>query len=75
MNKILCDLGNVGLGSNEVAKSGHCTGPIQHAVVHVDVQHLGTHLHLLLGDTERVLRKEHKSGPHEGGGVRTRLTT
>lgn len=52
------NLGNVRLGTNEVAKSDHCTWAIEHAVIHVDIQHLGSHFHLLFGHTQCLLREE-----------------
>lgn len=58
--EVLHNLGNVRLGSNEVAESGHCTWTIQHAIIHVNIQHLGSHFHLHFGNAQCFLRKEFK---------------
>ena len=58
--EVLYNLGNVRLRSNEVAESGHCTWTIQHAIIHVNIQHLGSHFHLHFGNAQCFLRKEFK---------------
>lgn len=59
--------GDVRLGGYETAEPGHGGRTLQHPLIHVDVQHLGSHLHLGLGYAQRLLETVrdpvHRQGP------------
>ena len=49
------DLGNVGLGGDEVDKLGHGRDTVEKTLVHVDIDDLGAVLDLLAGDREGLV--------------------